>query len=132
MLDAAAGQRQAITVFGDDYDTPDRTCIRDYIHVSDLADAHVLALKFLEKNPVYDAFNLGNGQGFSVSEVIDTARRVTGRDIPVAIGPRRPGDPPRLVGDAARAREELGWQPTRAGLEQIINDAWKWHKIVNS
>ncbi|MCF6290563.1 MAG: UDP-glucose 4-epimerase GalE [Desulfobacterales bacterium] len=132
VLDAAAGRQEAITVFGNDYDTPDRTCIRDYIHVTDLADAHVLALRHLKNNPVCDAFNLGNGQGFSVTEVIEAARRVTGRDIPVAIGPRRPGDPPRLVGDAARARKELGWQPNRAGLEQITGDAWKWHKIVNS
>ena len=131
VLDAAAGRREAITVFGDDYDTPDGTCIRDYIHVTDLADAHVLALKFLEENSVCDAFNLGNGQGFSVTEVVDTASRVTGRDIPVAIGPRRQGDPPRLVGDAARARKELGWQPNHADLEQIIGDAWKWMGIVN-
>ncbi len=120
VLDAAIGKRPSITIFGDDYDTPDGTCIRDYIHVTDLADAHVKALKyffffffffFLEQGGNTTKFNLGNGTGFSVKDVIDTAQKVTGKDIPVVIGKRRPGDPPRLVGDAARIRKELNWSP---------------------
>jgi UDP-arabinose 4-epimerase len=132
VLDAAAGRRPTITVFGDDYATPDGTCIRDYIHVTDLADAHVLALQALERGGASDAFNLGNGQGFSVREVIDHARRITGRDIPVTIGPRRPGDPPRLVGDATRARKILGWQPRYADLDAIVKTAWAWHQRQES
>lgn len=127
VLDAAAGTRPHITVFGEDYDTPDGTCVRDYIHVTDLADAHVLALKSLEKGAASTAYNLGNGQGFSVNQVIDTACRVTGRDIPVKTGLRRAGDPPQLVGDAARAIETLGWKPRFAALEDIVATAWKWH-----
>ncbi|MBF0256861.1 MAG: UDP-glucose 4-epimerase GalE, partial [Gammaproteobacteria bacterium] len=128
VLDAAAGRRPAIEVFGEDYPTADGTCIRDYIHVSDLAQAHVLALQALERGGASDRFNLGNGQGFSVREVIAAAERVTGRPVPMRIGPRRPGDPPRLVGDARRAREQLGWQPQWADLEQIIETAWRWHQ----
>ena len=127
VLDAAAGTRPHITVFGDDYDTPDGTCIRDYIHVTDLADAHVLALKSLKQGAVSSAYNLGNGQGFSVNQVIDTACRVTGRDVPVKTGLRRAGDPPQLVGDATRAIETLGWKPRFAALEDIVATAWKWH-----
>ena len=127
VLNAAAGRRPHITVFGDDYDTPDGTCIRDYIHVTDLADAHLLALKSLEKGAASTAYNLGNGQGFSVSQVIDTARRVTGREVAVQTGARRAGDPPQLVGDATRAIEALGWNPSFAALEDIIETAWKWH-----
>ena len=127
VLDAAAGKRPYITVFGDDYDTPDGTCIRDYIHVADLADAHVLALKSLEKGAATTAYNLGNGQGFSVNEVINMARRVTDREIPVRNSSRRAGDPPQLVGDAARAIEALGWKPRFAALEDIVTSAWKWH-----
>ena len=127
VLDAACGLRPAITVFGTDYDTPDGTCIRDYVHVNDLADAHVLALKALEGGAPSMAVNLGNGHGFSVKEVIDTARQVTGRDIPVKLGPRRDGDPPALVGDARRACEFLGWQPRLGSLEKIIGTAWQWH-----
>ena len=127
VLDAASGTRPHITVFGDDYDTQDGTCIRDYIHVSDLAEAHVLALKSLEKGAASVAYNLGNGRGFSVNEVIATATRVTGRDIPVKTGLRRAGDPPQLVGDATRAIETLGWKPRFAALEDIVATAWKWH-----
>ena len=127
VLDAAIGKRPSITIFGDDYDTPDGTCIRDYIHVTDLADAHVKALKYLEQGGNTTKFNLGNGTGFSVKDVIDTAQKVTGKDIPVVIGKRRPGDPPRLVGDAARIRKELNWSPEYPDLDTIIETAWKWH-----
>jgi UDP-arabinose 4-epimerase len=126
VLDAAAGRRPRITVFGDDYATPDGTCIRDYIHVTDLAEAHVLALKALEDGSPAPAYNLGNGRGFSVKEVIETARRITGRPIPVNVGPRRPGDPPSLVGDARKAIEELRWHPRYAELATIIETAWNW------
>jgi len=132
VLDAALGRRPEVTVFGDDYDTPDGTCIRDYIHVTDLADAHVLALRALEAGAPSTAYNLGNGQGFSVREVIDRARQVTGRNIPVVIGPRRPGDPPRLVGDATRAMQDLGWQPRYADLDRILETAWAWHQAAPS
>jgi UDP-arabinose 4-epimerase len=127
VFDAAAGKRPSIAVFGDDYDTPDGTCIRDYIHVTDLADAHVSALKYLEQDGETTQYNLGNGTGFSVKDVIDTAKQVTGKDIPVDIGKRRAGDPPRLVGDAARIRKELNWSPEYADLDTIIETAWKWH-----
>jgi UDP-arabinose 4-epimerase len=128
VLDAAAGKRPAVTVFGDDYDTPDGTCIRDYIHVSDLASAHVLALRALEAGAVTGAYNLGNGLGFSVREVITAAETVTGLAVPVEMGPRRGGDPARLVGDAASATVDLGWRPRFAGLEDILMTAWKWHQ----
>ncbi|NNJ84892.1 MAG: UDP-glucose 4-epimerase GalE, partial [Gammaproteobacteria bacterium] len=120
LLQAALGQRPTVTVFGDDYDTPDGTCIRDYIHVADLAQAHVLALRALEQGAAGAAYNLGNGQGFSVREVIEHANRVTGHTIPIETGPRRAGDPPRLVGDATRIRKELGWQPRHADLDTIL------------
>ena len=137
VLDAAAGRRPHITIFGDDYDTPDGTCIRDYIHVTDLAQAHVLALQALERlsvshpaprGPFFKAYNLGNGKGSSVREVIETAEKVTGGTIPVRMGERRPGDPPALVGDENRAREELGWMPEHADLKEIVRTAWEWHK----
>jgi len=128
ILQAAAGRREAITVFGDDYDTPDGTCIRDYIHVTDLADAHARALDFLIAEQQSAIFNLGNGAGFSVREVIEAARRVTGRDIQVRLAPRRAGDPARLVADAGRARDLLGWQPRHSALERIIADAWGWEQ----
>lgn len=130
VLDAAAGGRPEIVVYGDDYDTPDGTCIRDFIHVTDLANAHVLALGALEAGAATTAFNLGNGRGFSVKEVINTARVVTGRDITVRLGARRPGDPPRLVGDAMRIRKELGWEPRHADLAGMIETAWRWHQRV--
>jgi len=129
VLDAAAGRRGSITVFGEDYATPDGTCIRDYIHVTDLADAHVRALGWLRTAPGFHAFNLGNGAGFSVLEVIEAARRVTGRSIPVETGDRRPGDPDRLVGDATAAREHLGWQPRYDALGTILETAWRWHRV---
>lgn len=126
VLQAAAGQRPHISVYGRDYDTPDGTCIRDYIHVLDLAEAHWLALDYMEKGGYSAAFNLGNGDGYSVQQVIDTACRVTGRQIAVQNGQRRAGDPARLVADAGEARKVLGWQPQRTLLEQMIGDAWCW------
>ena len=126
VLQVAAGQRECITIFGDDYDTSDGTCIRDYIHVLDLADAHLLALQGLERgNCVY---NLGNGQGYSVRQVIETARAVTGADISAQVGPRRSGDPARLVASSERIRSELGWAPRFPGLEEIVASAWRWHQ----
>ncbi len=127
ILDAATGKRSHITIFGDDYDTPDGTCIRDYIHVTDIAAAHILALEKLGSQDGACAYNLGNGKGFSVKEVIDTARKVTECDIPTQIGLRRAGDPPRLVGDSTRIRNELGWEPVFSDLTSIIETAWKWH-----
>jgi UDP-glucose 4-epimerase len=127
ILHAALGRRPAIRVFGSDYATPDGTCIRDYIHVCDLADAHVLGLEYLLAGGGSTAYNLGNGRGFSVKEVIDAARRVTGRDIPVETAPRRAGDPPVLVGSNEKARRELGWQPRYAELDAIVGHAWAWH-----
>lgn len=126
VLQVAMGQRETITVFGDDYDTPDGTCIRDYIHVLDLAEAHVLALEALDQGS--RTYNLGNGSGFSVLEVIETAREITGADIPAVIGPRRAGDPARLVASSDRIRKELGWQPRYPDLRQIIESAWLWHR----
>jgi UDP-glucose-4-epimerase GalE len=128
VLDAAAGKRPHITIFGDDYDTPDGTCIRDYIHVTDLAVAHVLALKNLGKNCSTTSYNLGNGKGFSVKEVIDAASQITRQSIPFKIGNRRHGDPLRLVGDSSNAMREIGWQPQHADLSAIIQTAWEWHK----
>lgn len=131
ILDAAMGRRPAITVFGDDYDTPDGTCIRDYIHVTDLADAHLRALQGLQRGMASGAFNLGNGTGYSVKQVIGAVERVTGLKVPVEIGPRRAGDPDRLVGSAAKARRELGWQPRFAALDEIIRTAWDWHRKLH-
>ena len=128
VLQAASGRRPHIGVFGRDYDTPDGTCIRDYIHITDLCAAHALALRHLLAGGDSQNFNLGNGQGFSVQQVIDTARRVTGRDIPVVDGPRRPGDPARLVADARRARQVLGWQPAYPDIDTIIAHAWQWEQ----
>jgi len=128
VLDAASGRRPAITVFGDDYDTPDGTCIRDYIHVSDLADAHVKALEALGQGMDSGAFNLGNGHGYSVSELIAAAVRVTGQTIPVEIGQRRAGDPARLISTADKARVALGWQPQIPEIEDILRTAWAWHQ----
>ncbi|WCM53757.1 UDP-glucose 4-epimerase GalE [Pseudomonas sp. WJP1] len=128
ILQAASGRRKTITVYGFDYDTPDGTCIRDYVHVCDLVAAHALAVDYLLAGGSSTAFNLGNGQGFSVQQVIDTARRVTGRDIFISEAPRRVGDPPRLVADARRANSLLGWRPQYATLEQIVAHAWAWEK----
>lgn len=127
VLDAALGVSDGINVYGNDYPTADGTCIRDYVHVTDLATAHVLALKYLEKGS--GCFNLGNGKGFSVKEVIDKAKEVTGKDFKVSIVGRRPGDPPVSVADFKKAREILGWIPEYADLETIIKSAWDWRKI---
>lgn len=126
VLQAASGRRPNISVFGRNYDTPDGTCIRDYIHIEDLCSAHWLALQSLINGADSQSYNLGNGNGFSVQEVIDTAERVTGRKILVVNGPRREGDPARLVADSRLAREKLGWQPQYADLATIIEHAWKW------
>ncbi|HEY6555194.1 MAG TPA: UDP-glucose 4-epimerase GalE [Vicinamibacteria bacterium] len=126
VLQAAAGQRPHVSVFGGDYETPDGTAIRDYIHIADLAQAHLLALQHLRKGGPSQFLNLGNGTGYSVLEVVEAARRVTGRDVPVVMEPRREGDPPRLVGDARKAREVLGWKPREAALEGIVRSAWDW------
>jgi UDP-glucose 4-epimerase len=127
-LQAASGRRPAIALFGTDYDTPDGTCIRDYVHVADLCEAHWLALQSLLAGAKGSAYNLGNGSGFSVREVIETARRVTGRDINVVEQERRAGDPARLVADSAAAREQLGWQPRFASLETIVEHAWRFEQ----
>jgi UDP-glucose 4-epimerase len=126
VLQVALGQREKVTIFGEDYDTPDGTCVRDYVHVADLAQAHVLALRALDGGS--RTYNLGNGTGFSVREVIETARAVTGHPIPVDVGPRRPGDPATLVAGSDRIRRELGWAPRFSGLASIIESAWAWHR----
>lgn len=128
VLQTALGLRPSISVFGTDYPTPDGTCIRDYIHVMDLAQAHVLGLEHLLGNGQSDTFNLSNGNGFSVQEVIQTAREVTGKSIPVEHCPRRPGDPPILVGSQEKARQVLGWQASYPKLYDIIQHAWNWHQ----
>jgi UDP-glucose 4-epimerase len=128
MLDAIDGKRDALTIFGTDYDTPDGTCIRDYVHVCDLVDAHVLGLKWLLDGKGSRVFNLGTGSGFSVREVIDHSRAVTNRDVPYVEGDRRPGDCTRLVSGSTRAEKELGWQPSRSNLNTMISDAWRWHQ----
>jgi UDP-glucose 4-epimerase len=127
ILDVALGRRDKIKIFGEDYPTPDGSCIRDYIHVSDLADAHLLALGKLEKQDKL-IFNLGNGQGFSVREVIESARRITGHSIPAEIHPRRPGDPAVLVASSEKAMREIGWKPRYAKLDDIMRTAWVWHQ----
>jgi len=137
VLDVALGRRKSIKVFGDDYPTPDGTCLRDYIHVADLADAHLLALDALGRDPVTKdghslahplIYNLGNGSGFSVREVIESARRVTGHPIPVENCPRRPGDPAVLVASSEKAMRELGWKPRYTNLDDIVRTAWIWHQ----
>ena len=128
VLQAASGRRKTISVFGGDYDTPDGTCIRDYIHVSDLCDAHLLALNHLMAGGNSERFNLGNGQGFSIKEVIETAEKVTGKQIAVDYQPRREGDPARLIADSTKIRKQLNWQPKRADLSTIIQDAWVWEQ----
>ena len=130
ILQAASGRRSHISVFGRDYDTPDGTCIRDYIHIEDLCSAHWLALQSLMQGGGSQAYNLGNGTGFSVQAVLDAAERVTGRTIPVVEAPRRAGDPARLVADSRLAREKLGWQPQYADLDTIIEHAWQWEQRV--
>ncbi|MGF1445649.1 MAG: UDP-glucose 4-epimerase GalE [Pikeienuella sp.] len=128
VLDAVSGRRANITVFGTDYDTPDGTCIRDYIHVSDLAEAHLLGLEHLLAGGESLALNLGSGTGHSVRAVIETAAEVTGGPVPAVDGPRRPGDPPRLVSGSAQAAAALGWRCTRSDLWRMIADAWAWHQ----
>ncbi|WP_030007471.1 UDP-glucose 4-epimerase GalE [Picosynechococcus sp. NKBG042902] len=128
VLFAALGKRDSISIFGTDYPTPDGTCVRDYIHVSDLADAHVLGLEYLLQGGVTEAFNLGNGNGFSVKEVIEAARKITAKEIKAIATDRRPGDPPSLVGSSEKARTILGWQPQYADLETILKHAWHWHQ----
>mgnify|MGYP001563436163 CR=1 FL=1 len=132
VLDAALEKSPHITVFGTDYDTPDGTCIRDYIHVSDLADAHVLALNFLQKGGESGAVNLGNGHGYSVKEVISQAEGVSGKKIPVQYGGRRAGDPSRLVGESARARSLLGWNPKFPDLKTIVTHAWNHRRLFQN
>jgi len=127
VLQVALGQRKNVAIFGTDYPTPDGTCVRDYIHVYDLAQAHILAMEAIEPGKGL-AFNLGNGSGYSVREVIETARRVTGRAIPAVESPRRPGDPPELVASSAKIIRDLGWKPQFPALETIIETAWKWHE----
>jgi len=127
VLDAIAGRREALTIFGTDYDTPDGTCIRDYVHVMDLVEAHVLGLRWLEAGRGSRVFNLGTGTGFSVREVIEAAQAVTGTPVPVIEGPRRPGDCTRLVSGSTRAGAELGWRPARSSLVKMIGDAWRWN-----
>ena len=124
----ALKKRDSLYIFGTDYDTPDGTCVRDYIHVNDLADAHVLGLEYLLSGGASEVFNLGNGNGFSVREVIETAREVTGLEIPAIESERRPGDAPILVGSSQKVREMLGWNPNYANLKQIISHAWQWHQ----
>lgn len=128
ILQVPLGQREYISIFGDDYDTSDGTCIRDYIHVTDLAQAHILAVDYLMKGNESNIFNLGNGVGFTVKEVIDTARKVTGYEIPARIAERRAGDPARLIASSDKARQVLLWKPEHADLEKIISTAWNWHK----
>jgi UDP-glucose 4-epimerase len=126
MFEVAQGKRDKLSIFGDDYDTPDGTCIRDYIHVVDLAQAHILALNAV--NDCSQVFNLGNGQGFSVKEVLETVRKVTSHPIPAEVTPRRPGDPAKLIADSTKIRETLGWTPKYPDLESIVETAWHWHQ----
>ena len=126
VLRAASGRSHAVTVFGEDHDTPDGTCVRDYVHVNDLCDAHLLAMRASWNGAPSAAYNLGTGDGFSVREVIEAARTVTGARIPVAHAPRRPGEPARLVSDPTRAKAELGWRPSHPELETIVSHAWRW------
>ncbi len=127
VLQVALGQREQIQVYGTDYDTPDGTCIRDYVHVVDLAEAHVLGLENLDRLGAR-VYNLGHGDGYSVLEVVETARQVTNHSIPAVPAPRRPGDPTRLVASSQRIRAELGWQPRHSDLRAIIESAWQWHR----
>lgn len=127
VLQTALGKRDHITIFGDDYDTEDGTCVRDYVHVVDLVEAHILAMKYLTDGGESNTFNLGSSQGFSVKEIVETARKVTDKDIKAIIGERRAGDPSKLIASSDKARKILGWNPTRTNIENIIKDAWLWH-----
>ncbi len=126
VLQVALGQASGATIFGTDYPTPDGTCIRDYVHIVDLAQAHLLALKKLDSGSA--AYNLGNGDGYSVKQVIEAARKITGHKIPAEEKPRRAGDPPRLVGSSEKIRKELGWKPKFSRIEEIVESAWRWHQ----
>jgi UDP-galactose 4-epimerase (EC 5.1.3.2) len=130
VLQAASGRRSHIHVFGTDYETPDGSCLRDYIHVQDLCSAHQLALEWLQKHDQSQQFNLGNSDGYSVLEVIMTAREVTGKEIPVVIGDRRVGDPARLIADATLAQQRLGWKPGYPDLADMIAHAWQWEQSI--
>ncbi|MBZ2165694.1 UDP-glucose 4-epimerase GalE [Methanobacterium spitsbergense] len=132
ILDAASGKRSDIKIFGTDYDTPDGTCVRDYIHVTDLADAHLKALQYLENGGKSDYFNLGNGNGFSVLEVIEKAREITRKEINAVEDKRRHGDPPILIGSSDKVRNILKWEPKYHDLSQIVETAWKWHKKISN
>lgn len=132
ILDAAIGNRDSISVFGDDYPTSDGSCVRDYVHVNDIAQAHIEGLRYLEDGGDSDVFNIGNNNGFSVKEVIDISKKVTGVDFPVKIEGRRAGDPAELVADSHKIHDILGWTPEYDNLESIIETAWKWHQKLNS
>ncbi|KQL32753.1 UDP-glucose 4-epimerase [Bacillus sp. FJAT-25509] len=128
VLEAALGKREAVTIFGDDYDTKDGTCVRDYIHVEDLIEAHILALRYLQNGGKSNVFNLGSSQGFSVQEIIESAIQVTGIDIQVKKGERRSGDPSTLIASSEKVKRILGWKPSKSSIDQIISDAWNWHQ----
>lgn len=128
ILEAALGKRLNITIFGTDYDTADGTCVRDYIHVNDLASAHILSMEYLRDGGASNYFNLGSGNGFSVKEIVDTTKTVTGVDFPVAIGERRAGDPGTLIASSEKAQTVLGWKPVHSDVTQVIKDAWQWHQ----
>ncbi|EIA19492.1 UDP-glucose 4-epimerase GalE [Listeria fleischmannii] len=127
ILQVALGQRDELSIYGDDYDTEDGTCVRDYVHVVDLIDAHILALEYLKNGGESNIFNLGSSNGFSVKEMLEAARRVTGKEIPAAIGPRRAGDPSTLIASSDKAQKVLGWSPKHTDVEEIIETAWRWH-----
>ncbi len=127
VLQTALGKRDHITIFGEDYDTEDGTCVRDYVHIVDLVEAHILAMKYLTHGGESNTFNLGSSQGFSVKEIVETARKVTNKDIKAIIGERRAGDPSKLIASSDKARKILGWNPSRTNIENIIKDAWLWH-----
>ena len=128
VLQVALGQRESISIFGEDYPTEDGTCIRDYIHVEDLIAAHILALKYLQNGGESNIFNLGSSNGFSVKEIVEAARTVTGHELPAKIAPKRSGDPSTLIASSEKAQRILGWEPKRTSIETIIEDAWKWHQ----
>lgn len=128
ILEAALGKRPNITIFGTDYDTADGTCVRDYIHVNDLASAHILSMEYLRDGGASNYFNLGSGNGFSVKEIVDTTKSVTGVDFPVVIGERRAGDPGTLIASSEKAQTVLGWKPIHSDVTQVIKDAWQWHQ----
>ena len=131
-LDAVSGKNNNFTIFGNDYDTPDGTCIRDYIHVDDLADAHILALEHLLNGFSSDYFNLGTGKGYSVNEIIDSIKRITGKELPFKIGIRRDGDPPILISNYEKAKNVLKWDPKYKDIDTIIQTAWNWHKLIKN